>query len=473
MRNVFCNSVYNTTPAAKAGLHGLDASTLLPFSQSVIIHVTDTDGKLDPRGLLAYALTPSTESNGYLLYVPAYNKVLDSSNYEIVRESTKPTIDSTPNVFDELLSFYDSTSPTIGGTPSADDNISADDLGLTTLDTNDIPETSPTIIDGPNTYVKSIEEVIDTKGFPTKTITSTSQASQPDAVSTATSTAINTSILQLDPSVLDTHLSDDPLYVDNDTSDEDFPDDNFHDPSDTHAQLLQELDNILADSSPSNTLHDTSKGGTLTSADLSSPLISAKLTAAKELLKKSNGKLFNKSSLPQKGTFTTSKTSSKSKSLRSKTNSGPSTVALNQFYNTIKMIGTSLSRLGGSTNENHDVIESEVTDESAPFPLSRLDVVKVTDMINKKPKNNNSMQYYEAISQNSDPEEKDLYQRAYEKEIKSLINQNIWDEQNIIDADTVPKDKIINSMFIFTTKRDGTHKSRCVARGDLQKKRNV
>ena len=39
----------------------------------------------------------------------------------------------------------------------------------------------------------------------------------------------------------------------------------------------------------------------------------------------------------------------------------------------------------------------------------------------------------------------------------------------IFNAAEVDKSKIINSMFIFTVKRDGRHKCRSVATGDQQK----
>lgn len=61
----------------------------LPFGQLIMIHNTKTSSKLEVRGELAYALRPSTESHGYLFYVPNLKEPVDTSNYSIC---TKPLI---------------------------------------------------------------------------------------------------------------------------------------------------------------------------------------------------------------------------------------------------------------------------------------------------------------------------------------------------------------------------------------------
>lgn len=79
-----------------------------------------------------------------------------------------------------------------------------------------------------------------------------------------------------------------------------------------------------------------------------------------------------------------------------------------------------------------------------------------------------SMNYYQAIINNKDLIEKQKFQEAYHKEITQLTKMNTW--SNVpIDATSINKEKIINSMFIFTVKRDGKHKCRLVARGDQQR----
>lgn len=80
-----------------------------------------------------------------------------------------------------------------------------------------------------------------------------------------------------------------------------------------------------------------------------------------------------------------------------------------------------------------------------------------------------SLSYKEAITYNSNAEEKEKFIAAYRKEIGQLVRMNTWDNNKPVNAHEVRKNRIINSMFIFTTKRDGTKKCRFVARGDQQK----
>ena len=49
-----------------------------------------------------------------------------------------------------------------------------------------------------------------------------------------------------------------------------------------------------------------------------------------------------------------------------------------------------------------------------------------------------------------------------------LEKLNTWDTNEIVDISNIPKHKIINSIFIFTTKRNGMKECQLVARGDLQ-----
>lgn len=82
---------------------------------------------------------------------------------------------------------------------------------------------------------------------------------------------------------------------------------------------------------------------------------------------------------------------------------------------------------------------------------------------------NNSLNYNDAIANNAHRTERDAYKLANEKEISQLELMNTWDVNNEIDRKKIDTSKIINTMFIFNTKRDGTRKCRLVARGDLQK----
>lgn len=84
MRNSLITSTTGTSSRAKAGLAGLDVSTILPFGQRVMVNLTPTN-KLQPRGLVGFALNPSTESHGYLIYIPSKHRVVDTSSYVVIR----------------------------------------------------------------------------------------------------------------------------------------------------------------------------------------------------------------------------------------------------------------------------------------------------------------------------------------------------------------------------------------------------
>ncbi|QLL31848.1 hypothetical protein HG536_0C00140 [Torulaspora globosa] len=99
----------------------------------------------------------------------------------------------------------------------------------------------------------------------------------------------------------------------------------------------------------------------------------------------------------------------------------------------------------------------------------RIQYAKVTRNNTKAHAERPSLSYKEAISLNSNAEEKEKFIAAYEKEVNQLLKMSTWDKDHVIGADSVTKSRIVNSMFIFTTKRDGSKKCCVVARGDQQK----
>ena len=77
--------------------------------------------------------------------------------------------------------------------------------------------------------------------------------------------------------------------------------------------------------------------------------------------------------------------------------------------------------------------------------------------------------YNEATLKKKNSEDAEGYKKAYIKEYEQLIDMKTWNPDKPIDETLILKLKIINDMYIFTTKRDGTRKCRLVARGDQQK----
>ena len=125
MRNAFINSTNKISPRGKAGLAGLDASTIFPFGQDVVVHNHKIKNKLHPRGITGYTLSPSKESHGYLVYIPANQQIIDTSNFSLVKDSsTHSSINN--SIFDDLISLYEQ-----------DINITTEDNKSPNSDTNE------------------------------------------------------------------------------------------------------------------------------------------------------------------------------------------------------------------------------------------------------------------------------------------------------------------------------------------------
>ncbi|CAI4062555.1 uncharacterized protein SKDI_07G3900 [Saccharomyces kudriavzevii IFO 1802] len=83
IRNSLISPKNKNYPRQHAGLAGLDISTLLPFGQTVVVNNHSPDSKIYPRGITGYALHPSRNSYGYIIYVPSLKKTIDTTNYVI------------------------------------------------------------------------------------------------------------------------------------------------------------------------------------------------------------------------------------------------------------------------------------------------------------------------------------------------------------------------------------------------------
>ncbi|EHN03939.1 YPR158W-B-like protein [Saccharomyces cerevisiae x Saccharomyces kudriavzevii VIN7] len=79
-----------------------------------------------------------------------------------------------------------------------------------------------------------------------------------------------------------------------------------------------------------------------------------------------------------------------------------------------------------------------------------------------------TLRYDEAITYNKSNEEKEKYTEAYHKEVSQLIKMNAWETDKYYDRNSMGSKNMISSVLIFNRKRDGTHKARFVARGEIQ-----
>lgn len=106
--NLVKNSVTNATnkfsPRARAGLLGLDASTILPFGHEVMVYNTNQQSKLDDRGMTGFASRPLEVSHGYLIYIPSRHTVIDTANYKLIKlNNSVSTSEETSKIFYPLL----------------------------------------------------------------------------------------------------------------------------------------------------------------------------------------------------------------------------------------------------------------------------------------------------------------------------------------------------------------------------------
>ena len=131
IRNAIYNKRIDTSPQALAGLPALDVKTILPFGQPVIVHLSKTTSKLQYRGEQGFAICPSSHSRGYLIYLPKNHKIVDTTNYAILRSGI--TINSSENyddsIFDNLITSITS-SPEYSMEPSVSEGHVPDDATI-------------------------------------------------------------------------------------------------------------------------------------------------------------------------------------------------------------------------------------------------------------------------------------------------------------------------------------------------------
>ncbi|CCK68830.1 uncharacterized protein KNAG_0B03890 [Huiozyma naganishii CBS 8797] len=103
------NSVYNdsirASARAKAGLPGIDVKTIPTFGQPAIAHFTKIHNKLRYRGEQGFALTPSSASYDYIIYLQSKGTVIDTTHYAVIRLSVKidPNEEYDNSIFNSII----------------------------------------------------------------------------------------------------------------------------------------------------------------------------------------------------------------------------------------------------------------------------------------------------------------------------------------------------------------------------------
>lgn len=438
MRNAFINSTNKMSPRGKAGLAGLDASTILPFGQEVVVHNHKVKNKLHPRGITGYALSPSKESHGYLIYLPSTKQIIDTSNYVLVKNlANNTTADN--SIFDDLITIYEQDIDTsiLDGTPidSTYNNNNAalggtgTGNGLEGFDDYNNDALGGTG-NGNGNGLEGIDDYI-------KTALGGSGPGNGNGLEVIDD---NNELLHFDD-------ENSPLNESNDNIPLDALEDISNGDNSQEGTAIDEFTNFTDDSQEAD-LHPLDSGETnhnSTPIDNTAANDTTIVTDEQsQILPSSGGRKKIESMLKKNGN------------------------SLSTFQNPRKRVRSNIT---DKSETRKDLQEEKDYKETGIRPKKlrrRVNYIKAIKHVMQTKQLNPSLNYFDAIVHNKSTTESKEYKAAYDKEINQLMKMNTWDNNQLYDAKDIPSKKIINSMFIFTTKRDGTRKCRFVARGDQQ-----
>ncbi|BAO39299.1 transposon Ty2-F/Ty2-GR2 Gag-Pol polyprotein [Kluyveromyces marxianus DMKU3-1042] len=523
MRNSLLNRSIGTSPRNRAGMSGLSFRDILPFGQPVIVHLPNPKSKLQARGVLGYALHPSTRSYGYIIVVGKKKKIpIDTRNYRVLNYPPGATISE-----DEVQYMIDRMEN--NDAESQDDIESNFEPNYTDME-QPIHHTADYF---PNTTASNIEtdqynndsfglhyggdsvppesSSSEDELFPTDESENDSDSSDQsfnddgDPMSPPYSggeeqiVPTPAPIRRVPPMEPPSPVEDSPPPLYGTDLDDLFGESNINNyiPEDTDLLALNhesvpepdtavpettniEQDNVLPsetieNSNPPNDNSDQSgeESGEESCEESGEESVDNRLKSIP---------IFNGNKHKDSRTAEADLDSLYGGGNNTENNNGPTleevfrSIEEDPFMLTQKR-PRSRARYRESNQDSCDSggdyesdSDSDGSSDESPQKGRKIQRVNYVNAV-LKPVNviplNMSLNYSQAISRNRNEEEKDAFQKAYQKEIAQLTKMNTWNEE-LIDASTLPKKKILNSMFIFTTKRDNSKKCRLVARGDQQ-----
>ncbi|QLG70918.1 hypothetical protein HG535_0A08650 [Zygotorulaspora mrakii] len=508
MRNSLITSSVGTSSRAKAGLTGLDVSTILPFGQRVMVN-NPPKNKLRPRGIVGFALTPSAESHGYLIYIPSKHTVTDTTNYLIIRGDPHDRTDDADAVIAPLLDqlearqdgeFDNNMSTHSGGmemdvsihsggtihqrpvspTPTAD-NLSTssggnDPIQTGTTDTTEvipeyIPEGNNDVL-GPDIHDDPPEHTSDEIADNIEEHGSNMINEDPRINLQSANHAVTYDDTEGDDQPTQNEPTSNPIndpandhpssaIIDNTKTPDPIPDtvsrrtiNNDIDPSSAIASTVGIQASAYDDVAP--TTEDERTTSSTSTAELD-PLPSEEESPAPESTTVATPDSETPESISNVGGNDQSPEVN-AKSLEERKN------RIFQYRN-----GDIPRVKPPSTKRKSSLALGEIEDRTQRKRPKRHILYVNAVHSNPTPHIKPSLSYYEAIVNNDDKNDAKGYNEAYMKEYDQLIKMKTWDPNKPVNEKTIPRQQIINSMFIFNTKRDGRKKCRFVARGDQQK----
>lgn len=504
VRNSLVSPKNEKSARQHAGLAGLDISTLLPFGQPVVVNNHNPDSKIHPRGIPGYALHPSRNSYGYIIYLPSLKKTVDTTNYVILqdKQSRLDQFNYDALTFDEDISrltasyksFIDSNeieqscelhmdsdhnfqSEIDHGTEPRRDDSPTDLIATGSLSTS----TQPTIMEPvPTTNVRAPKEVdpniSESNILPSKKRYNVPNIPDPDSTCSGGTNRPDVSIvIPAHDSVTQQSnkynnydkVSDPGPYSNTDTG---FTNVTTPCLGGTNNKNIPDLNDQTIEKRSISCpipLDDSSQGSEI--PNYNTP-IDTPDTYSEHDVKEYITEDLPLPELPPESPTCFPDAFKEIPPINSRqTNSSLGGMGKPNIYATIDSKKRSLEDNETEIKVSRDTWNTKsMRSLEPPRSKKRIHLIAAVKAAKSIKPIRTTLRYDEAITYNKNIEEKEKYIQAYHKEVNQLLKMNTWDTDRYYDKNEIDTKKVINSMFIFNKKRDGTHKARFVARGDIQ-----
>ncbi|BAO40444.1 conserved hypothetical protein [Kluyveromyces marxianus DMKU3-1042] len=469
------------SPNMAAGLGGIAINKILPFGQPVVVYY-NTGKKTLPRGKIVYALHPAKQSYGYTFYDPSSKQTMETTNYKIINTIQGDYLNSEENL--DTLNQVDDIVRQRSNDPSTDSQRHITHRNQREQD-----------------YISQERDPTD-------------EPQQPESDSTEThGNYLRTHKNEFQKGIATHTLGKDSRYPVRNSSDV---------PSQSPQEVQETLPVALSPASPPNNIFISQErlmeeeARSVKHPTKHVPAENGKRPAQRDELGVSTKRPNTKASPEQCSpipehlshnddtTDTSSLNEEERRSLYDKLSAKyrDSSIELQstdslyggggsdigdlsnpdkQIMGIISCTKTELKINDSKSDQNHehqiDAIVNMLIQEN---PVQTYDNIKHENrvkiplvnslkMVRSLPntKIDRSLSYSQAITKNSNHQEREAFKEAYDSEIAQLMRRGTWDTTEV-DIKSIEPHKLLNTMFIFTTKRDGRKKCRLVVRGDLQ-----
>ncbi|KAH3901560.1 uncharacterized protein SCDLUD_001322 [Saccharomycodes ludwigii] len=412
------------SPRELMSIPKLNVAKILPFGSHVILH-HPTHDKIEKRGLDAYVLAPSESSFGYLVWVPSLMRIVDSSSISLCK-SPFNSGECQENVIDEFIDEL----------ISKDDSLDSNRVEPLSSQTNESHNESAEVI--PATDQDSSEQIIPIiTDYSREDSHEEYQGNEYDGDTETTSEeALDVDEANTESSVRTDSVTDTEEYVPSDGID-------------------------VAVGRPQTTVNKNEKE--VDDVDIKSNEVNEH--ANTESVSDSNSKSDSDSK---------SKSDSDSDSDSASNSENESSDSPRVIDSTNWVVQTNNKKRKMTTEEIFASIQEDPSMVTARKRL-KIRLAKILAVMESARNNSadvkhirNETLYLHEVYRLSDPNIKNQYLMAMQKEIEVLEGSNTWDSGEPIPVDSVDQSKIVPLLILFNVKRSGKYKCRICARGDVQ-----